>query len=89
MPDYTNVTNTTTDAASEFIEHHIKYIRKMSTLTDGQMRSLLRLKLVEDPSIVQEFSSKKAKKEYQELSDLAKTIKANPNQIARKVDRLS
>jgi hypothetical protein len=67
----------------EFIESHIKYIRRMASLQDVQLRALLKLKATEDPSILEKFKENKIKKQMDEVSQLAKAIKTPATQLEK------
>ncbi len=69
----------------EFIESHIKYIRKMNLLTDDQLRYIFRSKIIEDPTIIEKFKEKKIKKQYDDIIKISKDIKTSPLKIGRKV----
>lgn len=69
----------------EFIESHIRYIRRMASLDDNQIRALLRIKIAENSSIVEKFKDIKMKKQLDEIKLMAKDIKTQPDKIARRV----
>jgi transcription initiation factor IIE alpha subunit len=68
-----------------FIESHIKYIRRMASLTDDQLRALLKMKATESPDILDHFRENKSKKKLDEVSQLAKSIKTPATALGRKV----
>lgn len=70
---------------SEFIESHIRYIRKMNLLTDEQLRMIFKMKAIEDSSIIDKFKENRIKKQFNEIASLAKDIKTNPTKLGRKV----
>lgn len=70
----------------DFIESHIKYIRKMASLDDNSLRALLKIKLTEDSTLLEKFKENKMKKQLDDIKLMAKSIKTEGNKIARKVD---
>lgn len=69
----------------EFIEQHIHYIRRMSVISDVQLRIILKHTAASDPSVIDKFKENKIKKQYNEIAQLAKDIKTNPVKLGRKV----
>lgn len=70
----------------EFIENHIQYIRRMSNVPDAQLRIILKHTAMKDPSVVEKFKENRIKKQYNEITELAKNIKTEPKKLARRVD---
>ncbi|MDD3474358.1 MAG: hypothetical protein PHP08_00460 [Candidatus Dojkabacteria bacterium] len=78
--------NSEQDTEIEFIENHIKYIRRMSLLDDNAIRAILKIKLAEDSTLLEKYKDNKLKKQLDEIKYLAKDIKTEPSKIARRVD---
>ncbi len=70
---------------NKFIDSHIKYIRRMALLTDDQLKFLLQAKLFQDNTILDKFKDSESKKQFNELSLMAKDIKTESLKLARKV----
>ncbi len=72
----------------EFIQSHINYIRRMALLNDDNIRMLLKLKIADDPSIIEKFKDNKMKKQYDDIRSIAKNISKDNlslNKLGRQV----
>ena len=67
------------------IEDQIKYIRRMSLLTDEQLRAFLTQHLIEHPHLINKYEQEEQAKMIHDITKAAKDIKSNPLKLARKV----
>jgi len=67
------------------IENQIKYIRRMSILTDEQLRAFLTQHLIEHPHLLDKYEQEEQTKMLHDMTKAAKDIKSNPLKLARKV----
>ncbi len=68
------------------IESQINYIRRMSLLTDEQLRIFLAQHLIEHPHLIEKYEQEEQKKMLHDITKAAQNIKSNPLKIARKID---
>lgn len=68
------------------IENQIKYIRRMSILTDEQLRAFLVQHLIEHPHLVEKYEAEEQIKMMHDIKKAAKDVKSSPLKLARKVD---
>lgn len=69
----------------EFVDSHIKYLRRMNLLDDDQLRHIFKMKAIEDPSILEKFKENKMKKELDTIKELAKSMQTPATKLGRKV----
>ena len=72
----------------EMIEGQLKYIRKMSLLTDDQIRAIIRQKIVERPEMIEHYQDTSQKKLLDDIVKMSKDVKGDPTKFARRVDDL-
>jgi len=68
------------------IENQIKYIRRMSLLTDEQLRIFLAQHLIEHPHLVEKYEQEEQTKMLHDITKAARNVKSSPLKFARKVD---
>jgi len=68
------------------IESQINYIRRMSLLSDEQLRVFLAQHLIEHPHLIEKYEQEEQKKMLHDITKAARDVKSNPLKIARKVD---
>ncbi len=68
------------------IENQIKYIRRMSILTDDQLRMFLTQHLVEHPHLIEKYEQEEQTKMLHDITKAAKDVKSSPLNLARRVD---
>ena len=67
-------------------ETHVKYIRRMATLTDDEIKMVIFKQLIEHPHLVEKHSQEEEKKMFSEITASAKDIHSSPLKFARKID---
>lgn len=73
-------------AIEEGIERYISHIRQMATLTDDQLRTILKKAAVENPEMFETFRNAAKKKMFADVKKMAKDIKSDARLFARKAD---
>ena len=68
------------------IESQINYIRRMSMLSDEQLRAFLAQHLIEHPHLIEKYEQEEQTKMLHDITKAAKDVKSSPLKIARKVD---
>ena len=79
------VLDTLDPKTQSIIDNQIKYIRKMSLLTDEQMRIVLTQQVLEHPHLIDNYKDEENKKINNDMINAAKDIKSSPLKLARKV----
>ena len=69
----------------EMINNQINYIRRMSLLSDEQLRMVLTQHILEHPHTVDNYEKEEQKKMFSDIAKAAKDVKSNPIKMARKV----
>lgn len=70
----------------EMVEGQLKYIRKMSLLTDDQIRAVVRQKIAERPDMISHYQDTSQKKLLDDIVKMSRDIKGDPTKFARRVD---
>lgn len=70
---------------TKMVNSQIQYIRRMSLLTDEQLRLLLTQNILEHPHLVDNYIEEEQKKMYSDMMTASKDIKSNPLKISRKI----
>ena len=71
--------------SQEMIESQLLYIRRMSMMTDEQIKIFLAQQILKHPHIKENFTEEEQKKMNHDFNIAAKNIKSNPLKLARKV----
>lgn len=69
----------------EMVNSQVMYIRRMSILSDEQLKLLLTQQLLEHPHLVDNYVNEEQKKMFHDITKAAKDIKSNPIKLARQV----
>lgn len=72
----------------EMIEGQLKYIRKMSLLTDDQIRAVIRQKISERPDMISHYQDTSQKKLINDIMKTSRDMKGDPTKFVRRVDNL-
>lgn len=72
----------------EMIDGQLKYIRRMALLTDDQIRTVIRQKIVERPEMINHYQDTSQKKLLDDIAKMSRDIKGDPTKFARRVDNL-
>lgn len=72
----------------EMTEGQLKYIRRMSLLTDDQIRSVIRQKIAERPEMIEHYQDTSQKKLVDDIVKISRDVKGGPTKFARRVDNL-
>lgn len=72
----------------EMIEGQLKYIRKMSLLTDDQIRAVIRQKIMERPEMIEHYQDTSQKKILDDIMKMSRDVKGDPTKFARRVDNI-
>ena len=72
----------------EMVEGQLKYIRKMTLLTDDQIRAVIRQKIAERPDMISHYQDTSQKKLLDDIVKMSRDIKGDPTKFARRVDDL-
>ncbi len=67
------------------IEHQIQYVRKMSILTDEQLRVFFTQYLLEHPHLIEKYEQEEQTKMLHDIKKAAKDVKSSPLKLARRV----
>ncbi len=67
------------------IEHQIQYIRRMSIMTDDQLRMFFTQHLIEHPHLVEKYEQEEQTKMIHDITKAAKDVKSSPTKLARRV----
>lgn len=70
----------------QMIDSQIKFIRRMATLSDEQIQTLLLQQLLEHPHLIENYEKEEQNKLLHDITKAAKDIKSNPIKLARRVD---
>jgi len=70
----------------QMVNSQVNYIRRMSMLTDEQLKLVLTKQLVEHPHLIDNYSQEEQKKMFHDMKKAAVDVKASPVKFARKVD---
>ena len=70
----------------KLIDSQVNYIRRMSLLTDEQLRIFLAQHLTEHPHIVNKYEEEEQIKMLHDITKAARNVKSSPLKFARKVD---
>lgn len=74
---------------NEAIERYINHVRTMASMTDDQLRMILKKAAVENPEMFDTFKQSTKKKAMSDMKKMAKEIKTGAKGIARRVDDIS
>ena len=69
----------------QMVNSQVSYIRRMSLLSDEQLRILLTQQLIEHPHLIDNYEKEEQKKMLHDMTKAAKDIRSNPLKIARRV----
>lgn len=69
----------------KMVTNQINYIRRMSILSDDQLRTILLQQIIEHPHLVDNYQEEEQKKMYHDITKAAKDVRTNPIKISRKV----
>ena len=72
----------------DMIEGQLKYIRKMSLLTDDQIRAIIRQKIMEKPEMIEHYQDTQQKKLFDDIVKMSRDTRGDPTKFARRVDSL-
>jgi hypothetical protein len=70
----------------EMVEGQLKYIRRMSLLTDDQIRIIIRQKIMQKPDMIDHYQDTSQKKLLDDIVKMSRDIKGDPRKFARRVD---
>jgi len=70
----------------KLIDSQINYVRRMSLLSDEQLRIFLAQHLIEHPHIVNKYEEEEQIKMLHDITKAARNVKSSPLKFARKVD---
>lgn len=74
---------------NEAIERYIHHVRTMASMTDDQLRMVLKQAAIDNPEMFETFKRSAKKKALLDIKKIAKEMKADPRSIARRVDDIS
>ena len=70
----------------KLIDSQINYVRRMSLLSDEQLRTFLAQHLIEHPHLVEKYEQEEQTKMLHDITKEARNVKSSPLKFARKVD---
>lgn len=70
----------------EMVEGQLKYIRKMSLLTDDQIRAIIIQKIAERPDMISHYQDSSQKKQLDDIIKMSRDLKSDARTFARRVD---
>lgn len=71
---------------NEAIERYIHHVRTMASMTDDQLRMVLKQAAIDNPEMFETFKLSTKKKALLDIKKIAKEVKTDPRSIARRVD---
>ena len=71
---------------NDAIERYIHHVRTMATMTDDQLRMVLKQAARDNPAMFDTFKQSARKKALLDMKKLAKDIGGDPKKFARRVD---
>ncbi len=74
---------------NEAIERYIHHVRTMASMTDDQLRMVLKQAAIDKPEMFETFKLSTKKKALLDIKKIAKEMKTDPRSIARRVDDVS
>ncbi len=69
----------------EMVNSQVMYIRRMSLLSDEQLKLLLTQQLLEHPHLIDNYEQEEQKKMLHDITKVAKDVKSSPVKLARRV----
>ncbi len=69
----------------KMVDSQVAYIRRMSLLSDEQLRLLLTHQLIEHPHLIDNYEQEEQKKMLHDITKAAKDVKSSPIKLARQV----
>lgn len=74
---------------NEAIERYIHHVRTMASMTDDQLRMVLKQAAVDNPAMFDTFKQSTKKKALLDIKKMAKDMRGDATKFARKVDDVS
>lgn len=69
----------------KLVESQVSYIRRMSLLTDDQLKTFFTQHLIEHPHLLDKYDQEEQLKMLHDIKKAAKDVKSSPLKLARKV----
>lgn len=66
-------------------DNQVNYIRRMSLLTDEQIRKVILQQLIEHPHLIEKHTEEEQTKMMHDMKKAARDVKSSPLKLARKV----
>lgn len=74
---------------SEAIERYIHHVRTMASMTDDQLRTILKQAAIENPEMFDTLKQSTKKKALLDIKKMANEMRGDPKKFARRVDDIS
>jgi len=74
---------------NEAIERYISHVRTMASMTDDQLRTVLKQAALDNPEMFETFKLSTKKKALLDIKKMAKEMKGEATKFARKVDDIT
>lgn len=71
---------------NEAIERYISHVRTMASMTDDQLRTVLKQAAIENPEMFETFRQSTKKKALLDIKKMVKDMKGDATKFARRVD---